>query len=86
MTDSKAPTIICVASFFKGNDFIRECKRLGADDPEIVCHVRKPWHVGLTVRSPDHGRVVNLLTESARRFSEDFTAVAPPEETAEQHL
>ena len=30
MTDSKAPTIICVASFFKGNDFIRECKRLGA--------------------------------------------------------
>ena len=30
MTDSKAPTIICVASFFKGNDFTRECKRLGA--------------------------------------------------------
>ena len=30
MTDSTAPTIICVASFFKGNDFIRECKRLGA--------------------------------------------------------
>ena len=30
MTDSKAPTIICVASFLKGNDFIRECKRLGA--------------------------------------------------------
>jgi len=29
MTDSKAPTILCVASFFKGNDFIRECKRQG---------------------------------------------------------
>ena len=56
------------------------------DDPEIVYRVRKPWHVGLIVRSPDHGRVVNLLTEYARRFSEDFTAVDPPEETAEQHL
>lgn len=56
------------------------------DDPEIVYRVRKPWHVGLIVRSPDHGRVVNLLTEYARRFSEDFTAVAPPEETAEQYL
>jgi len=58
----------------------------GYDDPEIVYRVRKPWHVGLIVRSRDHGRVVNLLTEYARRFSEDFTAVAPPEETAEQHL
>jgi len=56
------------------------------DDPEIVYRVRKPWHVGLIVRSRDHGRVVNLLSEYARRFSEDFTAVAPLEETAEQHL
>jgi hypothetical protein len=56
------------------------------DDPEIVYRVRKPWHVGLIVRSPDHGRVVNLLTDYARRFSEEFTAVAPPEEIAEQHL
>jgi biotin carboxylase len=58
----------------------------GYHDPEIVYRVRKPWHVGLIVRSPDHGRVVNLLTDYAQRFSEDFTAVAPPEETAEQHL
>ena len=56
------------------------------DDPEIVYRVRKPWHVGLIVRSPDQGRVISLLTEYARRFSEDFTAVAPAEETAEQHL
>lgn len=56
------------------------------DDPEIVYRVRKPWHVGLIVRSPDHGRVVSLLTEYARRFREDFTAVAPAEERAEQHL
>lgn len=56
------------------------------DDPEIVYRVCRPWHVGLIVRSPDYGRVINLLTEYARRFSEDFTAVAPPEETSEQHL
>lgn len=56
------------------------------DDPEIVYRVRKPWHVGLIVRSPDQGRVISLLTEYARRFSEDFTAVAPAEERAEQHL
>ena len=24
------PTIICIATFFKGNEFIRECKRQGA--------------------------------------------------------
>jgi len=30
MTDSGEPTILCVASFFKGNDFIRECARQGA--------------------------------------------------------
>jgi biotin carboxylase len=56
------------------------------DDPEIVYRVSKPWHVGLIVRSPDQGRVVSLLTEYARRFREDFTAVAPAEERAEQHL
>jgi biotin carboxylase len=56
------------------------------DDPEIVYRVRKPWHVGLIVRSPDQGRVTSLLTDYARRFSEDFTAVVPAEERAEQHL
>src|SRR5690349_21989055 len=30
MTNSKTPTILCIASFFKGNDFIRESKRRGA--------------------------------------------------------
>ena len=56
------------------------------DDPEIVYRVRKPWHVGLIACSPDHGRVIGLLTEYAQRFREDFTAVAPAEERAEQHL
>lgn len=55
-------------------------------DPEIVYRVCKPWHVGLIVRSPDYERVVDLLARYARRFSEDFTAVAPAEETPEQHL
>ena len=56
------------------------------DDPEIVYRVSKPWHVGLIVRSPDQQRVVSLVTEYARRFREDFTAVVPAEERAEQHL
>ena len=56
------------------------------DDPEIVYRVCKPWHVGLIVRSPDHERVVSLVNEYAQRFREDFTAVAPAEERAEQHL
>lgn len=56
------------------------------NDPEIVYRIQHPWHVGLVVRSPDYGRVINLLAGYARRFSEDFTAVAPPEETPEQHL
>jgi hypothetical protein len=55
-------------------------------DPEIVDRVCKPWHVGLIVRSPDYERVVDLLTRYASRFGEDFTAIAPPEETAESHL
>ena len=55
-------------------------------EPEIVYRVSKPWHVGLIIRSPDYERVIDLLTQYARRFTEDFTAVAPPEETAEQHL
>jgi biotin carboxylase len=30
MNNSQQPTILCIASFFKGNDFIRECKAQGA--------------------------------------------------------
>ena len=55
-------------------------------DSEIVYRVSKPWHVGLIVRSPDYERVIELLAQYARRFSEDFTAVAPPEETPGQYL
>ncbi len=55
-------------------------------DPEIVYRICKPWHVGLIVRSPDYDRVIDLLTQYRRRFSEEFTAVAPPEKTPEQYL
>jgi hypothetical protein len=52
-------------------------------DAEIVYRVRKPYHVGLVVRSPDHGRVRELLDDYARRFAEEFIAIAPPLERAE---
>ena len=52
-------------------------------DAEIVYRVRKPHHVGLVVRSPDHARVRELLEDYARRFADEFIAVAPPLERAE---
>ena len=55
----------------------------GYTDAEIVYRVRKPYHVGLVVRSADHARVRELLDEYARRFAADFIAVAPPLERAE---
>jgi biotin carboxylase len=56
------------------------------DDPEIVFRVRKPWHVGLVVRSPSYARTAELLENYQRRFAAEFLAVAPPEETPVQHL
>jgi biotin carboxylase len=50
------------------------------DDPEIVYRVAKPRHVGLIVRSEDHGRVKELLYSYTERFSQDFLAVAPVKE------
>ncbi len=47
-------------------------------DPEIVHRVRKRHHAGLIVRSEKLERVEELLGQYARRFNEDFTAVAPP--------
>lgn len=52
-------------------------------DSEIVYRVNKPWHVGLIVRSPDYDRVLELLAQYTRRFGEEFTAVAAPEEKPE---
>jgi biotin carboxylase len=52
-------------------------------DAEIVHRVRKPYHVGLVVRTPDHARLRELLDAYARRFADDFIAVAPPLERPE---
>ncbi len=47
-------------------------------DPEIAYRVKKRYHVGLIVRSPEHRRVLELLEQYARRFANDFIAVVPP--------
>lgn len=52
-------------------------------DEEIVYRVRKRYHVGLVVRSPKLQRVRELLDDYARRFGEDFVAVAPPPDKAQ---
>lgn len=46
-------------------------------DPEIVYRIRKRYHAGLVVSAPKLERVEELLDQYARRFAEDFTAVAP---------
>ncbi|MBV9209815.1 MAG: ATP-grasp domain-containing protein [Acidobacteria bacterium] len=53
------------------------------NDQEIVYRVKKRHHVGLVVRSPELPRVKELLELYARRFAEEFVAVAPPLEKAE---
>jgi hypothetical protein len=52
-------------------------------EDEIVYRVRKRHHVGLVVRSAKLERADELLNQYAHRFSEEFTAVAPPLERAE---
>ena len=52
-------------------------------DPEIVFRPRKRHHVALVVRSHDPARVGELLDDYARRFAEEFIAVAPPLERPE---
>ena len=47
------------------------------DAPEIVHRMQKRQHAGLIVRSPDPARVEALTEEYARRFAEDFLAIAP---------
>ena len=52
-------------------------------DSEIVYRVKKRHHVGVIVRSPKLERVTELLDQYARRFANDFIAVAPPLERVE---
>ncbi len=48
------------------------------NDAEVVWRMRRDHHAGLIVRSPDHGRVAELLSSYAERFLNDFGAVLPP--------
>lgn len=52
------------------------------DDPELVWRMDKKNHVGLIVCSPEHARVQELITSYAGRIAQDFTASAPPLESA----
>lgn len=45
--------------------------------PEIVYRMQKHHHAGLIVRAGDPARVAALTEEYARRFAEDFLAIAP---------
>jgi biotin carboxylase len=56
----------------------------GFVDPEIVRRVKKPYHAGLIVASPDASRVETLLDSYSRRFYDEFYATAPaPERPSE---
>lgn len=49
-------------------------------DPEIVWRMRKPWHVGMIVRSSQHARVEELLTRYSERVQQTYSAFQPPPE------
>ena len=47
-------------------------------DPEVTWRMDMPHHVGLIVRSPNPGRVRELLADYAERVARDYHAAAPP--------
>jgi biotin carboxylase len=49
-------------------------------DAEIAATIRKNFHAGLIVRSPEPHRVDALLADYTERFYRDFFATAPPPE------
>jgi biotin carboxylase len=49
-------------------------------EPELVWRMERPHHVGLLFRSPDPGRVQQLLDQYAERVSRDHHAALPPRE------
>jgi hypothetical protein len=48
------------------------------NDPEVYQRITKHHHAGLVLRSTDPQRIPTLLDDYARRFAEEFLAVAPP--------
>jgi hypothetical protein len=49
-------------------------------DAEIATVIRKDFHAGLIVGSPDPQRVESLIGDYTQRFYRDFFATAPPPE------
>ena len=49
-------------------------------DPEIATTIRKEYHAGIIVKSPDRARVETLIADYTQRFYQDFFATAPPPE------
>ena len=47
-------------------------------DSEIVWRMRKPWHVGMIVRSTQHARIEELLQQYSDRVQQKYTAFQPP--------
>lgn len=56
------------------------------DDPEIVHRVKKKNHVGLIVKSEKLERVTELLNQYAQRFADDFIAIVPPLQRADEAM
>ncbi len=52
----------------------------GYNDPEICWKIRKEYHAGLVVRSPQQERIEQLLQSYTERFYRDFFTSAPPKE------
>jgi biotin carboxylase len=48
------------------------------NEPEVYQRITKHHHAGLVLRSTDPHRIPTLLDDYARRFAEEFLAVAPP--------
>lgn len=49
-------------------------------DPEVVWRMKREYHAGLIVKSPDYARITELLDQYRNRFREDFWAVLPPKD------
>ena len=49
-------------------------------DPEILVRIRKAYHAGLILASPDPARVDALIADYTDRYYRDFFATAPPPE------
>lgn len=53
-------------------------------EPELVWRMRKRYHLGLVVKSPDYDRVKDLLDLYTQRVQKDYYASAPARETVHE--